>query len=182
MKPSKQLLGLLMIAASLIFAACGGAPTEIPPTDTPVAEAEHDELEEEHAEDEHAEDEHAEDEDAHSPEDHMVGAHDVPDEAAAVPNPIEANEESVAQGSELYAASCAVCHGDTGEGDGPGGASLDPLPADLHEDHVQELTDGGLFFIISHGKPETSMPAWENVLTEDERWHVVNFMRTFADH
>ena len=117
--------------------------------------------------------------DEHAPEEHMAGHDFVPEEAAAVPNPLEAAAENISAGAELYAASCAVCHGETGEGDGPGAGGLETLPADLHEDHVQGLTDGALYYVISHGKPETAMPAWENVLSADERWLVVIFIRTF---
>ena len=100
-------------------------------------------------------------------------------DAAAVSNPIAADEENITAGGALFAASCAVCHGEEGDGDGPAAASLGKSPADLSADHVQELSDGALFYIISHGKPETPMPAWENLLDEQERWQVVNFLRTF---
>ena len=123
--------------------------------------------------------EHGDDE--HEPEEHMEGAHDVPDDAAAVPNPFGGDEGSVAAGAVLYATNCAICHGETGEGDGPAAPGLDMPPSDLHEGHVQENSDGALFYIISHGKPDTPMPAWDNVLDEDERWHVVNFLRTFQE-
>ena len=106
--------------------------------------------------------------------------HDVPEEAAAVPNPIEASDASIAQGADLYAENCAVCHGEDGEGNGPAAAGLEVPPADLHEDHVQANSDGALFYIISHSSPDSPMPAWEDALSEDERWHVVNFLRTFA--
>jgi len=119
--------------------------------------------------------------DQHSPVEHMGGEHVVPEEAAAIPNPIAVDEESLAAGAEVYAASCALCHGVTGEGDGPAAAGLEMPPADLHADHVQALSDGALFFIISHGKPDTPMPAWEDVLDEGQRWRVVNFLRTFLD-
>lgn len=122
--------------------------------------------------------EHGEDE--HAPEEHMEGAHDVPDDAAAVPNPFVGDEGSVAAGAVLYATNCAICHGETGEGDGPVASSLEMPPSDLHSSHVQMNTDGALFYIISHGKPDTPMPAWDNVLDEDERWNVVNFLRTFT--
>jgi mono/diheme cytochrome c family protein len=175
------LLGSLLVF-SMILAACGGSEPDATPT--PAAEIDEDEGEhiDEHAEDEHDEGEHDEDEDAHSPDDHMAGAHDVPEEAAAVPNPLAGDEASTAAGGELYASSCAVCHGETGEGDGPGATGMEPPPANLHEDHVLGLTDGALFYIISHGKPDTPMPAWENILTEDQRWQVVNFMRTFGEN
>ena len=159
--------GLAILSILVSACASGTEATEPAPTE----EAEHME------EDEHEEDEHIEDE--HPPEQHMEGGHDVPDEAAAVPNPFADDEESLAAGAVLYASNCAICHGETGEGDGPAAAGLEIAPSDLHEGHVQGNTDGALFFIISHGKPETPMPAWEDVLDEDERWHVVNFLRTF---
>lgn len=112
----------------------------------------------------------------HSPEVHMGGHDFVPEEAAIVPNPFEATQESIDEGAELYAASCAVCHGDNGEGDGLGGTFLDPKPANLQAGHVQSLTDGAMFYVISHGKPETSMPAWDSILDETQRWHLVNFV------
>lgn len=175
-------LASLGLVASLVLGACAPAAS-VPATAQPtqVAEGEDDHEEgDEHMGDEHEEemDEHM---DEHAPEEHMEGAHDVPDEAAAVQNPIEADEASISLGADLYASNCAVCHGETGEGDGPAAAALDPAPADMHEDHVQGLSDGGLFYIITHGRPETAMPAWEDVLDEEERWHVVNFLRTFAE-
>jgi mono/diheme cytochrome c family protein len=103
----------------------------------------------------------------------------VPEEAEALENPFPVTEESVAEGAALYARNCAICHGENGEGDGPAASGLEVLPANLHEDHVQVLSDGALFWIISHGKPETPMPPWDEVLSEEERWHIVNFLRTF---
>ena len=122
-----------------------------------------------------------EDEDEHPPEEHEEGGHEVSEEAAEVPNPISATDESISIGAGVYASNCALCHGESGEGDGPAASGLATPPADLHEDHVQGLTDGALYYIISHSEPESPMPAWEDVLDEDERWHVVNFMRTFME-
>jgi hypothetical protein len=173
-----------------LLAACGGAPAA-PPTQAvaeqeDIQEAEDEAEHEEEAEAEHEDEaehvEEAEHEDEHGPEEHMTGTgHDVPEEAAAVPNPIEMDDESLEMGASLYAANCAVCHGETGEGDGPGAEGLEQKPADLHEAHVQENSDGALFYIVSHGRPDTPMPAWEEVLGENERWHLVNFLRTFAE-
>ena len=108
----------------------------------------------------------------------MMAMHSVPAEAAAVENPVPPSENSTSNGASLYAANCAVCHGESGLGDGPGGVALSPKPADLTADHVQMNTDGALFYIITHGLEGTGMPAWEEQLNEEERWHLVNFMRT----
>lgn len=179
MAKSRSTLYLALVVGLVgvfLLAACGGAPAA-PPTQAVV---EQEDVHEEEVEAEH-EDE-AEHVDEHGPEEHMAGTgHDVPEEAAAVPNPIEMDDESLETGASLYAANCAVCHGETGEGDGPGAEGLEQEPADLHEAHVQENSDGALFYIVSHGRPDTPMPAWEEVLSENERWHLVNFLRTFAE-
>lgn len=201
---------LILVAFVAILAACGRSQVQRPAAEQPKTqveqpkesapdvgagqaeaehhegdehpEAEHEEAVGEHHEgDEHPEAEHEEAEHEHGPAEHVAGHHDVPEEAATRENPISATQDSVVAGASIYAQNCAVCHGETGEGDGPAAAALEMKPADLHEDHVQALTDGGLFWIISHGKPDTPMPPWDNVLTEDERWHVVNFLRTFGE-
>lgn len=162
----KHLFLPILAIVMLVLAACGGSVGASANTNN-------------NAENEHVDD-HGEDmenmEDMHMPEDHMGGHDYVPEEAVAVLSPFEATEESISTGADLYATTCAVCHGENGEGDGPAGESLDPKPADLHAEHVQELTEGALFYVISHGKPDTPMPAWENVLDETQRWHVVNFI------
>ena len=79
--------------------------------------------------------------DMHSEEDE----YGVPAEALAVENPIPASESSIAAGAATYTLYCAVCHGNEGKGDGPGAAALNPKPADFSAEHVQVLSDGGLY-------------------------------------
>lgn len=158
------ILGSLLIF-SLILAACGGAAAEPTATPEPIADEHMDEHMDEHAMDEHD----------------MEAMHGIPEDAAAVPNPVAADEVSVSAGSQLFAANCATCHGENGMGDGPAAAGLDPKPANLHEDHVQALTDGALFYIVSNGVEGTAMPAWGESLGESDLWNVVNFMRTFGE-
>lgn len=117
--------------------------------------------------------------DTHMATDHMAADHGVPAEAVAVKNPIPASAESSKRGAALFSQSCAVCHGNTGEGNGPGAAGLNPKPADLHADHVQDNSDGTLFWIISHGRTGTAMPAWNTAFSDPQRWDLVNFLRTF---
>lgn len=121
-----------------------------------------------------------EDEGSPDPDDNMAGAHIVADEAASVTNPILATDESRATGETIFAASCAVCHGQKGRGDGPTAEAMEIKPADLTAGHVQELSDGALFYIITNGKPDTPMPAWQGVIEEEDRWNVVNYLRTLG--
>ncbi|HEX9819419.1 MAG TPA: CopD family protein, partial [Methylomirabilota bacterium] len=85
---------------------------------------------------------------------------------------------SIAEGKALFAAHCAACHGAHGAGDGPAAASLRPRPADLRAHHVALHTAGDIFWWITHGLPP--MPAFGDRLGPDERWHLVNFLRSLA--
>jgi putative copper export protein/mono/diheme cytochrome c family protein len=88
--------------------------------------------------------------------------------------------ESIAAGEGLFAAHCAACHGAEGRGDGPAGAPLKTTPADLTADHVYAHTDGELLWWITHGiSPD--MPPFGDVLTEEARWNVIDFIRANAD-
>jgi copper transport protein len=93
-------------------------------------------------------------------------------------NPIPPNADSVARGQAAYTENCAMCHGQSGRGDGPIGLTLNPRPADLTIHSVPGVhTDGRLFEWISQGVPGSPMPAFEETLSEDDRWHIINYMR-----
>lgn len=108
----------------------------------------------------------------------------IPVEYADLTNPETADTDSLARGEEIFTASCATCHGDEGQGDGPGAAALDPAPPPLNHT-VHMLSDAYLFYRISEGgsfEPfNSAMPAWRDALSETDRWHVINYMRSFED-
>jgi mono/diheme cytochrome c family protein len=94
-------------------------------------------------------------------------------------NPIEASQESVSKGQTIFKKNCQVCHGEKGMGDGPAGQRLNPKPANFTDKSgMEKMTDGDLFQAITKGK--NPMPAFEHKLNETDRWHVINFIRTFA--
>ena len=68
-----------------------------------------------------------------------------------------------------------MCHGPLGRGDGPLAASLQTPPANLQQ-HAREHPETYLYGRISRGSPGTAMPAFGGVLTEEDRWHVVNYI------
>ncbi|MCZ6678772.1 MAG: c-type cytochrome [Candidatus Poribacteria bacterium] len=92
-------------------------------------------------------------------------------------------------GKALYNDKCAHCHGVEGAGDGAGAANLLPRPRDFTKGLYkirstgsgQLPTDQDLFDIISKGMPGSSMPAWEGILSEDQRWQIVAHIKTFYD-
>jgi copper transport protein len=100
---------------------------------------------------------------------------------AAIPaqNPYPPTPDSLAIGQRVYEQYCSTCHGIAGRGDGPLAASLPIPPADLRV-HVPQHSDGFLFQVVSDGIPGTPMPGFAGSLSEEERWHVLNYMRALA--
>ncbi len=98
-------------------------------------------------------------------------------------NPLAGNAEAATAGGVLYAERCASCHGATGAGDGPAAAALTPAPADLKTE-VADLTDDYIFWRIMDGGAmdpwNSSMPAQKGILTDDQVWQVVTFLRTLS--
>jgi copper transport protein len=96
-------------------------------------------------------------------------------------NPIPPSAESVAAGKALFEVRCVPCHGTSGKGDGPLGLTLNPHPADLTIHAIPGVhTDAQLFEWISNGFPGSAMPAFKSLLSDTDRWNLVNFIRTLA--
>lgn len=103
----------------------------------------------------------------------------VPAEYAGKTNPLGA--DAAAAGKVVFDERCASCHGATGTGDGAAAAGLDPKPADLKVE-VPDLGDDFLFWRINEGGAmapfNSAMPAWKGILTEEQIWQVIAYLRT----
>jgi putative copper export protein/mono/diheme cytochrome c family protein len=108
----------------------------------------------------------------------LVGAANAtPPAAAAQRNAVEANDESVARGERLYQANCSSCHGTEGAGDGPAVAGT-VLRLRRLADVVPTLTDGSLAHRIAVGTAGSGMPPFGAILSEEDRWDLVNYLRS----
>ena len=82
---------------------------------------------------------------------------------------------AVSLGRALYTKQCQSCHGPRGRGDGPAVGRLNVSVPDLTDPDVRAESDGELFTVITRGsKP---MPAYRKLMSEEQRWHVVNYLR-----
>jgi mono/diheme cytochrome c family protein len=99
----------------------------------------------------------------------------VPAEYGGLTNPLGA--DAAAQGAEVFKTNCETCHGPQGRGDGPAGQSLNPRPRNLAK-LQSNAGDDFLFWRIREGKPGTSMVAWKGILTDEQIWQTVAFIRT----
>jgi mono/diheme cytochrome c family protein len=106
-----------------------------------------------------------------------------PADYAGKSNPLADDGAALEAGKKLYSSNCVSCHGAEAMGDGPASNSLNPKPKPLAIE-MKSLQDDYLFWRISEGgafAPFTSaMPAWKNVLTEDEIWQIVAFLRSLS--
>ncbi|HEU5049285.1 MAG TPA: FTR1 family protein [Gemmatimonadales bacterium] len=85
----------------------------------------------------------------------------------------------LARGAEIYASSCAGCHGRSGAGDGPDARRLDPVPADLTDaEALRDASPLDFYRRITIGVAGTAMPAYETSLTADDRWAVAAYAST----
>jgi copper resistance protein D len=87
---------------------------------------------------------------------------------------------SIANGLHLYSEHCATCHGPEGYGDGPAAAALRPRPADLTAKHTADHTAGDMFWWLTYGIRSTAMPGFQTILSEEERWDLINVVRALS--
>lgn len=101
-----------------------------------------------------------------------------PAAAQAVKNPVASSPETLKAAKTLYMTNCAPCHGEKGKGDGPAAASLTPHPADHTSAAIRKEPDGSLFWKLSEGR--TPMPTYKKILTETQRWELIDYIRSLS--
>ncbi len=104
---------------------------------------------------------------------------EVPPNGSLPTNPVPVTDASLARGQVLFNIHCAVCHGETGQGDGPVASYFKPPAsdvADLTEPRITKQEDGLVYLAITQGFQ--GMPALAENLTPRERWDVINYLRT----
>jgi mono/diheme cytochrome c family protein len=85
----------------------------------------------------------------------------------------EGHTISVTHGADLYPVYCAPCHGDKGQGDGPGTAStasggVAAFPQDMSEAYI--------YWRIWEGVPDSVMPPFKWIFNSDDTWDITMYM------
>ena len=99
----------------------------------------------------------------------------IPPEYEGLTNPFHV--DAATEGGKVFQVNCEPCHGPQGHGDGPSGQALDPKPKNLAE-FQKTVGDDYLFWRINTGIPGTAMVPWKRILTDEQIWQVVGFIRT----
>ena len=102
------------------------------------------------------------------------------EETQEIENPFPATEEQIEAGRKIYFGKglCVTCHSNNGKGVRLPGHS----PRNFTDTQWQETrTDGELMWVLRNGSPGTGMPVRVGkVITENEGWSVIHFIRTFG--
>jgi mono/diheme cytochrome c family protein len=85
------------------------------------------------------------------------------------------SETVLVKGQKLYFTNCAICHGDTGKGDGSVASLMMLKPPTLHSDKVKDWTDGHIYHVITEG--QGLMGPYATHIPQKYRWQVVNYVR-----
>ena len=107
------------------------------------------------------------------------------EEARTWVNPFPATPENIEKGQKIFhsKAFCVTCHGRDGKGLGNIPGLRGKLPRNFTDKTWQAArTDGELFWILKNGSPGTDMASFiPLVLTEEEAWHVLLYVRSFGN-
>ncbi len=100
--------------------------------------------------------------------------------------------EHVQTGADVYIQNCQYCHGDKLDGKGPYAQGLNPIPLNFQDvGTIAQLQESYLFWRIATGGPGlpkeatpwiSSMPVWQNFLTEEEIWQVILFLYDYTGY
>jgi len=105
-----------------------------------------------------------------------ITGREVVSQESELKNPVPSTAASLTRGKALFETNCVICHGQTSVERGPVGKKLVPPPPGLDHDMVKGLDDSSIFKAITFGFGR--MPAFQNKLMPQERWNLVNFLRT----
>jgi mono/diheme cytochrome c family protein len=111
-------------------------------------------------------------------------------ENAHLPTSAWMNPALIARGQRIYRDKCLVCHGERGDGRGPGAAGLALKPPDFTDAEMTDQMPGNYWFwrVSEGGQVEpfrskgSAMPAWKHELSVEDRWAVIAYQHTFSRH
>lgn len=112
----------------------------------------------------------------------IAGNWNVPIKARDLVNPLTVNKNTLTEGAKIYTEHCTQCHGENGLGKGTEenvDYSLQSILTVISTPGDQPLGDGELYWKITHGIGK--MPSFAGVLTDHERWLMVNHIRALPD-
>jgi len=91
-------------------------------------------------------------------------------------NPVAPTEANLTAGAKAYETHCALCHGGAAAKISPMRDKFSP-PAPQLINKIPHDEDAWLFWVTKHGVRMTGMPSWTGVLSDEEMWGVIAFIK-----
>jgi mono/diheme cytochrome c family protein len=91
-------------------------------------------------------------------------------------NPFQPTMDNIMDGSMIYDKNCAMCHGNLKEPNSPLRRNFYP-PVPQLMSSTPDDPDGNLFYVIKYGVRYSAMPGWDGVLSDDDIWKTVIFLK-----
>ncbi len=114
----------------------------------------------------------------------------LPSQYISIRNPLPWTAENIREGGILYTRNCAMCHGDSQDGNGLFARAWQPKPANFRDTGtIAQLDENYLYWRIKEGGPglpkgsieyRSAMPVWDGVLTDEQIWKIILFEYTNA--
>jgi len=93
-------------------------------------------------------------------------------------NPVKDTPENIANGRRVFGFYCVACHGRDGQNTGvPFSGGMSPPIPSLASPEIQRYSDGQLKWIIENGISPSGMPASHGILSDDDMWSIVSYLR-----
>jgi cytochrome c len=121
----------------------------------------------------------------HTHEEEGVHGLEIPKKYLDKKNPFWSDIDAIVAGSKLYKEKCAKCHGTEGNGYGPQAKSMSTKPFSFQDrKHMSQMNDGYLYWRTVEGGEhppfKSKMPAYKNILTEEEVWQILSYAHIFS--
>lgn len=95
--------------------------------------------------------------------------------ASDVRNPVPPTDNNLIAGMKIYQANCSSCHGDIDRPHAMFADGLHPRPPQFVK-KAPEMPENQNFYITKHGIRMSGMPAWKQLLTDEQIWQVTGFL------
>jgi mono/diheme cytochrome c family protein len=91
-------------------------------------------------------------------------------------NPVQPTAANLTDGARLYEQHCSLCHGGARSKVSPLRDRFNP-PVPQLISRVPDDEDAWVFWVTKHGARMTGMPSWDGILSDDQIWTVVAFIK-----
>jgi mono/diheme cytochrome c family protein len=91
-------------------------------------------------------------------------------------NPTQINNKNLLDGALEYEEHCALCHGGVKQRRSPMATKFNPPVPQLLTGKMHD-PEQNFFWITKHGIRLTAMPSWDGILSDEEMWKIVAFLK-----